>query len=285
MTLPVFQTIRQAYAALWRHKASLLRFATLPTALAFAAILSTERMLVAFPDMTELESLGALLCGLAFVPFVVQAYRLFLLGTGDRSCTSWYWLGSGYLGVLALTVVFWLLLEVPAYAVGGDVYSDLEDVLFGEAPGDRYLAIVVFLAGVGLYTFLSIRLAFLFPSLSLGERLNLASSWRETRGCFWRLFVTSTLAILPLLVVVVIVAAAAAAAAFLSTPGFPDGALNADVGSEVEVFGFTESVVVAGTVVLLGLAAGAAAVAVYAVAYARLTGFPAQGLKLALSER
>ena len=274
MTLPVFRTAKQAYAALWRHKASLLRFALLPSLLAFAACLASERALVSFPDMTEIGSLGELLSDLALVPLVVQAYRLFLLGPGDRSYRSWYWLGSGYFGVLVLTVAFWFLMQAPGYAVGEDVYQDVADLLIGEARPERFAAVAIFLVGILLYVLLSIRFAFLYPSLSLGESLDLAARWRETSGYFWRLFMASTLVVLPLLVVIFVAGAASVVA--VAEPAFGE---SPDTLSEPAAFSLVESILFSATMTLALAAAYAAAAAVFAVAYVRLTGFPAQGLE------
>lgn len=281
MALPVFQTVRRAYGALWRQKALLSRFAVVPAVLSFIAVFASERGLAAFPQRTEIESLGTLASELALVPFVVQAYRLFLLGPEDRSCGSWYWLGSGYRGVLALTVVFWFLLEAPAYAVGEDVYEDVFRLMVGEARPERFAAVSAFLACFGLYLFISIRLAFLYPSLSLADRLDLAARWRETSGCFWRLFMACILSTVPLLVVLFSTWAVALAA--VTEAMFDDDALESASG--LEAMSLVDSVGLSVATALFSVIFYGAIAAVIALAYARLTGFPAKGLEAGGAEQ
>ena len=207
MSLPVFRTAGKGYALLWHHKGRLLRFALLPSALSFAVFLAGQRIMAAFPPAIEIEKLAGLLSQAALVPFVVQAYRLFLLGPGDRSSGSWLWLGSGCSGVLVLAVLSWISLEGPDYAVGAEAFDDLDALLAGDASVAKVAAAGFYHGAFVLYLYVFTRLAFLYPSLSLGEDWDIAARWRETRGYFGRLFGVLVLAFLPSAILLVALAA------------------------------------------------------------------------------
>lgn len=277
MTLPVFQTYGQGFAALWRHRSLLTRFAVVPAILLFVVMLGFERLVAIFPAFTrEIESLGSLCLGLAVVPFVVQSYRLFLLGDKDESCGSWYWAGSGYREILGLTVVIWALIEVPADVLVGDIDGDLFDILADKANSGRYGALAGLLAIVALLTFVWTRLIFLYPVLSIGQGWDLAARWRETRGRFWRLLIVLSLTTFSVLAVFLVLTLALT---MIWSLAMPDAAPGAELSAEAGGFSLLESVLLALVSVPGALVDSAAFAAVVSVCYARLTGFPARGLE------
>ena len=277
MTLPVFQVYGQGFAALWRHRFLLARFAAFPAILLFVVMLGFERLVAIFPAFARgIESLGALSLGLAIVPFVVQSYRLFLLGDKDKSCGSWYWAGSGYREILGLTVVVWALIEAPAYVFVGDIYDDLFDILADEASAGRYGAVASSLAIMALLTFVWIRLVFLYPVLSLGQGWDLAARWRETRGCFWRLLIVLILTTFSVSVVLLVLTLALT---LIWSLAMPDAGPGVEFSAEAGEFSLLDSVLLALVSVPGAIVVSAATAAVVSVCYARLTGFPAKGLE------
>ncbi len=277
MTLPVFQVYGQGFAALWRHRFLLTRFAAIPAILLFVIMLGIERLVAIFPAFAGgIESLGSLALGLAIVPFVVQSYRLFLLGDKDKSCGSWYWAGSGNREILGLTVVIWALIEVPAYVFVGDIYEDLFDILAAEANAGRYGAITSLLVIMALLTFVWIRLIFLYPVLSLGQGWDLAARWRETRGCFWRLLIVLILTTFSVSVVLLVLTLALT---LIWSLAMPDAGPGAELSAEAGEFGLLDSVLLALVSVPGAIVTSAAIAAVVSVCYARVTAFPARGLE------
>ena len=276
ISLPVFSTVGRAYAALWRYKAFLLRFAVVPGTLVFAAMLTFDRLYLAHPSLAwEIESLGGLVVGLFSVPLVVQSYRLFLCGPGDDSCNSWYWMGTGCMGIAILTMVLWIAGEAQALAVGGDVFVHLIKRMRGEAGPEWYRTIAISLASAALYFFVFVRMVYLFPTLSLAKDWTLAAQWRKTRGYFWRLLIVLILANAPVLLVAVGLELGTLAAA--TQTGFVVAA-EVTPGQGIGALRMPETVAGAAVSTLNWVATSIVSAAVVSVAYASTTRFSAQGL-------
>ena len=120
---------------------------------------------------------------------------------------------------------------------------------------------------------LTIRLIFLFPTLALGESLDLSSRWRETKGNAWRILAAVVLATCPPFILIMTVAMGAV----LFVPEETTDAALADSEPVLELT-VQESLVFAALAVATALFIKAVFAAVVSVAYARLTCFEARGL-------
>lgn len=260
--LPVWPTVKAAYAAVWTHRWRLLRFAVVPFALMAAidaggahlgeamAVSSADDTAAADPAAIAIEQFAWLLNSIVLIAFIVPCYRVLLSGRarfdpGDRRAAR-----RAYLGMLAVTVLLALVFEVPLALL------DLPSHSLGTEG--------VLAAQVGLtlgFFWVTIKLAFLSPTICLARPWNLRQRWRETGGNFWRLVAALATVLLPVIAAVVLWAVSL---------GFWD-----------EISGTAVSwspVWEAMTVAAAWLISEALAAAVVVIAFAVLTGYPAKGL-------
>ncbi len=193
--VPVGQTMRAAYAAVFSSLRLLLQAAALPFVLSLVvlalAFMAGENVFLSFVLMV-----------VGFVPYTlfgVAWHRLTLLGpTQGAPVTfpSWkprHWRFLGY--VMAVTGLFYLLV-LPFMALGlGD-------------PGAEGAATVgtkiLLLASAGLAAavalpYVLLRFSFVFPAVAVDEEYTLANSWAHTRGQGFRLLATLFVTALPML--------------------------------------------------------------------------------------
>ena len=154
--------------------------------------------------------------------------------------------------MLGLTALVTVLLNGP-FAVIEHEYSEEAAVTW------LLLGILYFSVIAGL----SVKLAFLYPAICLGRPWDLARRWRETAGNFWRLLSAFFVAAMPLLVVTVV------AVALLP---LEDGGTSDAVPWSWAI----EPVLIS----FFLLAEEAVLAAVTVIAYAILTGYPAEGVQV-----
>lgn len=185
--LDVGQALRVACGSLWLQRRQLAALSVVPVPLVAVIDLlarpyvgDLDRILSADPGV-EWQT-GTVVTGqirdilqmAAWTVLELACYRLFLLGPGSELPGSQ--MRAIFLSLFAFNVALMALVSGP-------------DLLFGYAgiAGDdsRWLAVRLLLF-IG-YIYVSIRLIFVFPAISLGWPWDLRQRWAETEGNFWRL--------------------------------------------------------------------------------------------------
>jgi hypothetical protein len=135
---------------------------------------------------------ASLVNSIVYLGFIVKVHRFVLLREGATPLVPLGGkplariFGVGILLTLALVVTAVLL-----YAVLRPHYSG----------GVAFLGFVV---GV-VWIFVAVRISLIFPSLAIGNRIDLRAAWHDSRGRFWSLFGTTFVAMLPIIVCGVVV--------------------------------------------------------------------------------
>lgn len=276
--LPVWATVKEAYRSIWANLRLLLRFAAVPLVLFVVLPPLAINLGYAIPGLREPWTgfcylLFCYFLGLAaLVPFVVQCYRLLLLGPTAVAGDGLYRIGSEGLNMF-IPFALSFILVISSFIF---VLLYVLEIAFNH-PYAYYGIIFGFLLA-GAYVVA--RITFVFAIISLKRPWNLADRWRETRGNVWRIVLVLAVALLPLAVPELLWA-------LLSS--------NGDIG-EIRIADNMNAQSEAGTagprwpsLLFLGqLAAGGAWksifealwAAVTVAAFARLTGHPAKGLRL-----
>ena len=134
----------------------------------------------------------------------LACYRLFLLGPGSELSGSK--MRAIYVSLLAFNVALMMLVNLPSLVVN---YFQIA----GGGPTWQAIRLLLFFA----FMFVSIRLVFTFPAISLGYPWELSRRWAETEGNFWRLL----LLFIPVYLLVILLTS------LFSTFGIPvDGSLG-----------------------------------------------------------
>lgn len=264
--LPVWPTVKAAYEAVWMQRLRLLRFAAIPFALIvvidFGATHLGETVTEPlagrgptgwFPLSAAIDELSLFLISVVLIAFAVPCCRLFLLGPAAND-EPWP-AGRVYLGMLAVTVLVALVLDLPLTLLSHLAFPD-EALVDTSANLSGLVAGPGFLAFVAVYIVVTVRLVFLYPVICLARPWGLAQRWRETSGNFWRLCATIVVALLPPLALLLLCAM-----------------LQGILWDEIPNVGWYESLAVA----IFALFVEAIAVTVTVVAFAQLTGYPAKG--------
>ncbi len=206
--LPVFQTVAEANAMVFRNLPNLAKAAALPYALSLG---------INFMQQGGTGSLAwsLILILLGLIPetyFAVAWHRFTLLGPKRAAPSLLPPLAPRHWRFLAYAIVMLMISALPI--VGG--FSVVESFrgldgqpspeLAAEAAGAMLLVIALLVVAVVL----TLRLLFVFPAVAVDESYGLSDSWRHTRGQALRLFSGLLLLVVPWLLVTNIVGAALA---------------------------------------------------------------------------
>lgn len=261
--LPLWATVKAAYGAVWAHPGLLVRFALVPLVLAVAADFWLQKLAVETgAEMIALEISGPalrnnvflllpdLVPGLLLIPFVAQSYRLFLRGPAAVAGDGLLRIGREAWGLAAVAVLVFAVLNLPLNIMVGFIGFG------GALPGLAAALYAVVLVAIG------IRLIFVYPVICLGRPWALPARWRETRGNFLRLLGALVAAVLPPWAL--IVAVSLLMPPLLYEARWPELWPVAALLPQVAV----------------GLAVAALSAAVTVIAFATLSGYPAEGVEL-----
>lgn len=153
--------------------------------------------------------IASLLNSIVYLGFVVKVHRFVLL---NERATPLVPLGGK---PLARMFGVGIMLTFGLIATALALYAVLRPHYAG---GVAFLGLVV--AVVWIYV--AVRISLLFPSLSLGNPIQLRAAWHDSRGHFWSLFGVPFVAVLPLvacaIVALIAVGAAGITPAMLDTP-------------------------------------------------------------------
>lgn len=214
--LPVIQTVSATYGFVFGNLRWFVRAALVPyvmSTLLFA-------LQVQIPA-EESPGLALLLIALGLIPytlFAVSWHRLALLGPAAAVppiVPPWRPQHSRFLGFFILVTLIGYFVVLPlGILVGGLVMASVEEV--------PTLALVLLVPCVTIAMFyLTLRLSFVFPAISVDERYGLAESWRHTAGQGMRLLGAMTLAILPIALTIAALFLIFAGAPLETPPGLP----------------------------------------------------------------
>lgn len=193
--LPVWRTIRRAYAIVFRRLGPFVAIATLPMALTFLVQYIGNEIVVTW----ELNQRWRIVFEepfkwIGWTVFSVAWHRYALLGQRDSKLPFQFRFGRreirfmAYGALVAIPLLLAWLVRVPL-------------LYYGEKARDLPIEYQVFVAIlIVLGIFLGIRFSFLFPSVSVERRTGLKQAWRETLGNGWRIFLATFLASMPLAV-------------------------------------------------------------------------------------
>lgn len=191
--LPVIQTVSATYRFVFENLRWFVRAALVPyviSTLLFA-------LQVQIPA-EESPGLALLLIALGLIPytlFAVSWHRLALLGPAAAVppiVPPWRPRHSRFLGFFILVTLIGYFVVLPlAILVGGLALASAKEV--------PTLVLVLLVPSVTIAMFyLTLRLSFVFPAISVDERYGLAESWRHTAGQGLRLLGAMMLAVLPI---------------------------------------------------------------------------------------
>jgi hypothetical protein len=197
--LPVIQTVAATYGFVFENLRWFVRAALVPyviSTLLFA--------LQAQVPADESPGLAMLLVALGLIPytlFAVTWHRLALLGPAAAApplVPPWRPRHSRFLGFFILVTLIGYFVVLPlGILVGGLVMASAEEV--------PTVALVLLVPAVAIAMFyLTLRLSFVFPAISVDERYGLVESWRHTAGQGLRLLGAMTLAVLPIALTIAI---------------------------------------------------------------------------------
>ena len=258
--LRVGEAVKTAFESLWLHRRQLASWSVLPLVLvALIEFLSQpyiaglDQIVSAVPNAqwrpgaVAAGQLRTVLQVAVWTGLELSCYRLFLLGPGTG-------LAAGHRRAIYASL---LIFNLALLALGSapSVAFDYARIVGGMAEAELY-SLLLF----PLYYFVSVRLAFTFPAISLGWSWDLRQRWSETRGNFWRLLGAYLLGYLPMIGMLVLVSA-----------------LGFDVSSYELTPGMSPIIEVAFRAAV-SLVALLTATAITAAAVAQLTGFRAAGM-------
>jgi hypothetical protein len=193
--LPVIQTVSATYGFVFGNLRWFVRAALVPY------VMST---LLFTLQVTAEESPGLLLLlsALGLIPytlFAVSWHRLALLGPAAAEpplVPPWRPRHTRFLGFFILVTLIVYFVVVPlAILVGGLIMAGAEEVPI------IVLALLVPALTIAMF-YLTLRLSFVFPAISVDERYGLAESWRHTAGQGLRLLAAMALAVLPMVLTI-----------------------------------------------------------------------------------
>lgn len=186
--LDVGEVVKTAYGSLWLQRRALIGWSVVPWLLVAVIDLLArpymgplDGMLLADPPTAEWQTALVLAAQLrsalqlaVWTVLEIACYRLFLLGS--RSELPAPQMRAIYVSLLVFNIALTALAVVP------DLVFDYLRVTRLQ-PGWQGVSLLYFF----LYIFIAVRLAFVFPAISLGLPWDLGSRWAETQGNFWRL--------------------------------------------------------------------------------------------------
>ncbi len=258
--LQVGEAVRTALGSLWLQRRQIAGWTVAPLLLvaviellAHPYVAGLDRLLLAEPGATWQTGLvvaGQLRDVMQMAVWTVlelACYRLFLLGSVAGPAGSP--MRTIYLSLLTFNIVLMGVANAPSLAVA---YARIADA----QPTWEALSLLAFL----FYMFIGIRLAFVFPAISLGWPWDLPRRWSETAGNFWRLLGAMLLGFVPMYLLSVLFSAMG-----FNTSGY---ALSPGLLSVAEAAARS----------VLSLVLVLCATAVTAAAVCQLTGFRAAGM-------
>lgn len=258
--LQIWAAVRTAFESIWLHRRQLAGWSVLPLVLAAVIeflfqpyVAGLDRVVSVGPDSEWLP--GAVAAGqlrgalqmAVWTGLELSCYRLFLLGPGASLTTAQR--RAIYLSLLTFNLALLALNSVPTVAF------DYARIVGGMAEAE-FFGLLYF----PFYYFVAVRLAFVFPAISLGWAWELRQRWSETQGNFLRLFGAYMLGYVPMIVLI---------------------SLFSALGFEVATYELTDSVspmAEAAVRAVISLVALLTATAITAAAVAQLTGFRAAGM-------
>jgi len=193
--LPIWRTIRRAWAIVFRRLGPFVAIATLPMILTFGVQYAGNEIVVAW----ELNHRWRIVFEepfkwIGWTVFSVAWHRYALLGQRDSKWPFQFRFGRReirfmvYGAIVAIPLLLASLVRVPLLYYGAEARN---------LPVE-YLVLAGLLIVVGI--FVGIRFSFVFPSVSVERRTGLTKSWRETEGNGWRIFLVTFIASMPLAV-------------------------------------------------------------------------------------
>lgn len=187
--LDVGLALKTACGSIWLQRRPLAALSVVPVLLvavidllAWPYVVGLDQILAVAPEaewQTGIVVVGQMRDALQMAAWTVlelACYRLFLLGPGSDLPGSK--MRAIYVSLLAFNIALMMLMNVPSLVVN---YAEIT----GPSPTWQAVSLLIFAA----YMFVSIRLVFVFPAISLGNPWDLPQRWAETEGNFWRLLV------------------------------------------------------------------------------------------------
>jgi hypothetical protein len=240
--LPVLQTVSAAYGFVFGNLRWFLRAALVPYVM--STLLFALQIQI---NAEESAGLASLLVALGLIPytlFAVSWHRLALLGPAAAMppmVPPWRQRHWRFLGFFVLVTMIANFLVAPVVLLlSGLVLAGAEEV------PSLALALLVLALGAIVY-YLTLRLSFVFPAISVDERYGLVESWRHTAGQGLRLLAAMTLAVLPIAVAIAVLFLVFAGAPPETPAGLPAG-LPAEAPSLAAVVVFQVATAVLGYV-------------------------------------
>ncbi len=196
--VPVFQTMREAYRAVFTSLPLLFKAAALPFLLSLA--------ILGLSFMTgDSAFLSFVLTVVGFVPYTlfgVAWHRLTLLGPSQGAPVAfpaWHRRHWRFLGYVATMTGLFYLLVLPFIAFGYGNLTAEGAAMVGTTM--VFLALAV-LAAIVTLPYVLLRFSFVFPAAAVDEDYGLANAWAHTRGQGFRLLATLFVTALPMLIVI-----------------------------------------------------------------------------------
>jgi hypothetical protein len=259
--LPVLQTVSAAYGFVFGNLRWFLRAALVPYVMSTLLFALQIQFTAA-----ENQGLSLFLVALGLLPytlFAVSWHRLALLGPAAAVpplVPPWRQRHWRFLGFFVLVTMIANFLVAPVVLLlSGLVLAGAEEV------PSLALALLVLSLGAIVY-YLTLRLSFVFPAISVDERYGLVESWRHTAGQGLRLLAAMTLAVLPIVLTIAVLFMVFAGAPPETPPGLPAEA-------PVPVPSLAAVVVFQVTTAVLGYVLTAVMVSVMSFAFRACTGW------------
>ena len=214
--VPVFQTMREAYRAVFTSLPLLVRAAFLPYVLSIA---------IAFLSLFALQNafLTFVMTVFGFVPYTlfgVAWHRVTLLQGREvpplfPSWAARHWRFMGYaMALTGIAYLLWLLVFVTTAGIWG-----------GREIGAAQGALLPLLgvAALGILIFLAMRISFVFPAAAVDESYTLRDSWIHTRRQALRLAATLFVTAMPIMILLMIANGIVSSAVLSGASTFPEG--------------------------------------------------------------
>ncbi len=205
--IPVFRTIREAYAFLWHQRWDFISLGA--PAFIVIAILSTL-FAVLFPELFSdidesvepevsgtfiLMALPTIVIWVAVgVMYAVAWHRKYLVPDDDVTVRAAYRWGPRHTGYLVASIVvgLWAALTfVLVFFLAIVVSGPVTVSLWPEALTEPWVFVIIGLVVWGIAevsaALVAARYSMLLPSSTVGQRMSSAESWKFTRGNGWRL--------------------------------------------------------------------------------------------------
>lgn len=258
--LEIWEALKTAYGSLWLQRRSIAGWSVVPVLLVAVIDLLVRPFVSGLDQILQAEpgiqwDTGIVLAGqvrtvlqlAVWTVLELACYRLFLLGPGSE-------LPAGQMRAIFLSLLAFNV-ALTAVAIGPNLAFDYARITSGNDAWEAVSLLYFF-----FYLFIGVRLAFVFPAISMGYPWALRQRWAETEGNFWRLLLVLVLAYLPMFLV----------SGFFSALGI------AVTGSTLPPDGFPILEALARSIVTLVLLLSATAVT--AAAVSQLTGHRPAGM-------